>query len=1180
MIDPDTPRQFDNLPREFFIEEPVEAGGQGRIKLCTIKPADVDLQVSGFRVSFEAEGMSGARGVVPRHGMPLVGFGDLNPLDTLGTVQGGGGVALYFSPEGLDIIGPVEAEGRQDDPELLTMRAIFALQPEGGAHAGMVSRHQVTFAISRSVLRDEQIKLSFEPQVGDHLDETYRSLKEDWGVDRLILQSYPRNAGAPIDLGSVSVLGEQLSALSKATDVEMVATLDRIGDPQRAMTDALSLEEASGGDRLLQILDENGQHNPRLRLIPAPGRTLLAERSIRLLTGEALLREADHRRGFNLRLELLVQDGGKRRRLGAPISIPCAIEPVLGATRLIIEPLGVPGASMNRVDLPDELRPGAMVHKPLSGATLEDMGKDRGGVPVRSQVLELDFLLDGKLEANDEIRVDAQVEVISTKGQPVPPQGTPLVTIEHDQSANPRSPVSTSLIFRPGQRHARLWVRAPQSIAPYAKGYDGRIDPAAGCDIRVTIQARKPVEGVAVFERKFRITERRERRSLAIDLGTSCLAATLTDARGAPHLARLGSVLAQFDPAACEAGEYFISSMVSFDPQDNWRAEDVPQSLWAHVPDAAMAVDPRQAARGMNRHYALAVPPLGRGNPAAVVSGLKMQLGHRASSLELGTDVWSVESDPGVTRRINVEQAVSDLLHEIADFYLPWSGDMADAAYPRLVLTHPVRFGAEQKASLRRAAGALCTRLGLDANNAADLTLVAESDAVATYYLNRLPDGDKQQVRAVVFDLGGGTLDLSLVEADRTAPGLGGRVGKARSIARSGAELGGESIDLVLYFIIDAALAALDENARAQYQYALTEKAQGERHLTAKRHLARAIAAAKIDLTRRCRAASQNKRYHWPEDEIFRVQVGALGGQAAKWPVCEREGGAMRKGDVRLGKGLRLVRDGEAIWLEMSKAAVNRPAMQDLMHFLCHDALHYLFDRGAGQARHQEADFLIVSGRASLWPLVYENLSKTLAAGGIALDFASDQPGSETELKGAVTLGAISRAGDTAAGWDEQALAPAHYALLVSEIDFDGRERFQQLVPEAQFPALHSYGGYMRLVEVPPALTIRDLQENEWARAMVAPTGIAADPRDLNLAGHETAPELVRHADGRVELRIGRSTFQVDGSRFGHPAALHRAQFDVTQEHAPPKLPGSVAPDRLEAQAREDRTRSERSHVA
>ncbi|MEO1292744.1 MAG: hypothetical protein AAFV62_07935, partial [Pseudomonadota bacterium] len=598
------------------------------------------------------------------------------------------------------------------------------------------------------------------------------------------------------------------------------------------------------------------------------------------------------------------------------------------------------------------------------------------------------------------------------------------------------------------------------------------------------------------------------------------------------------------------------------------RAEAFPESLWTYDDDALIRVDPSSAAKALGREHVVAVPPSpqNRATLGATVLAPKMKLADGDATVMLTEDVWTRSSSPGSTRRVRVESVIADALHEIADFYLPRAGLIADALYPRLVLTHPTRFGAEQRAALRRAAQPMARRLGLEAEDDGDLVLVAESDAVAAHYLNKLSDDARPNVRAVVYDLGGGTLDLSLVEANRTAPQHGQRAAKAVTLARGGAEVGGDTIDLVLYFIIAAALERLGSGAQAIYQHDLTAPAKGQRaHLSAKRQMAWAIHAAKADLTEQCRAASRDGdgpgHYHWPENVPFRVQVGAVGGQATDWPVRERDGGSLRRHDELLGRGLTLKRDGDAIVLEMSKSAVERPAMVELMRFMTRDVLDHLFNRGRGEPRHREADTLIVSGRASLWPLIYEGLAAALTDGGIATEFAQVHPDTETALKGAVTLGAISCAADLAAGHEVERTDPAHYAILVSEIDFDGTEHFQQLVPERSFPEMRGYSGYMRLVEVPPGLTVRALNASPWARSLIAPTGIGADPRDLSLADTDASPSFTRRPDGRVELQIGSTSFQVDGSRFGHAPALHRAQFDVTSDLLPQDVLDGVTPE-------------------
>ncbi|MEL6317752.1 MAG: hypothetical protein AAFR16_08975, partial [Pseudomonadota bacterium] len=716
-------------------------------------------------------------------------------------------------------------------------------------------------------------------------------------------------------------------------------------------------------------------------------------------------------------------------------------------------------------------------------------------------------------------------------------------------------------------RRARFVAAIEQSERAFEQALDALYEPGQAFQLELDLKIAGLVGGALRAVRPFRFEAVSDRRVLAIDLGGAAIAAALSDEAGEPKLLPLGRAMARVDPQTAEGDGYFIDSALGLGADECWRPRLAPETLWRAVPGAALAVDAEDAALGLERNYLLASPPLsGAAQARARPQGPRLSLGAvklaaEGGALPLDRAVWTADSAPDLARAVDPEKVVADALHELVDHHMAAIGATADAYCASVAMTAPTRAGPRQRARLRRAVLPMLRRLGHDPDKAANaITLVSEAEAALAHHLNRLPADGRGKVSAALFDLGAATLDMAIATADRIDPQNGARVRGAEISAQVGVEIGGDAIDLVLYFTIADALRRLSEAPDAPARLVVDPlepiadmrparvagdpASTPEARLAAKEALIRAIRRAKVDLSERCRAASPSGEYGWPSNELFRVQVG-LGADAAAparrapstpradWPVQEiRPGAVAAAGPVRLAGGVTLEADADgrsegagpgALRLSFTRAAIERPAMRELMRFLTEDALGHLFNRrsrrrtgrsgdfSAAVAPIEPVDYLIVSGRAALWPLVYEGLSAALdATGGLASEravaraFAHPEPESDAALKSAAVRGSAVAATEQTAraarrDHDQEESDLRHFALLVSERDLEGRERFTQLIPRSRFDQMRGYSGFMRLVSAPPRLTIDELNASPWARALIAPTGVAADSRSLGL---------------------------------------------------------------------------------
>ncbi|MGD1869393.1 MAG: hypothetical protein ACFB0F_07755 [Neomegalonema sp.] len=673
-----------------------------------------------------------------------------------------------------------------------------------------------------------------------------------------------------------------------------------------------------------------------------------------------------------------------------------------------------------------------------------------------------------------------------------------------------------------------------------------RIEPAA-------IGDGEAPGAALVIERPIQF-QARARATIAIDFGAAAACAAIS-APGAPVRTL------RFD------GVELLASEASLSATEASRFSSAPETLWAHAPAGGFDLAPKRLETLRQRPFVVGLPAGRQSDPRATVAAMIKRLAD--DTIRLATPVWSVETNT-MTDAVSSRDVLSATLEEFADRWLTAAseadGIASDGA--QVVLIHPNRLGAKRSSALRAAARAMLRRLGLDPDKEAPV-LVSAADAVASFSINQLPLDGRQTVRALVYDLGGSSLDLSVVEAERIAPEHGSRSGFAQTLAHGGADIGADSLDLLLFLTINRALSRIDPQRHgARRRFDLTEaSADGsgapDERLIAKRRLADAIQVAKATLTRRCREATAAELYHWPNETPFEVQVGVIGGDAEAWPVVEDARSAIQP-TQDLGSGVSLLRRDRSLVLSFEKSAVITPAISRLTRFLTETAVRHAFDKApfdrrdtAQTARHEEADYLIIAGRGALWPPIWEGLAKTLAEGGVATAFGFAQPFEETLMKTAAARGGLSRLADAIAAEPGQpindlaALEPpqAHYALLISELGADGRETFQQLAPEASFSQIQGYSGHMRLVEAPSGLRMSDIIRDPWARTLIAPTGVGGDPRDLGLGSGAPPPRLIppQNTAQPPELRIGDARLSADASWFGHAPALYLSQFDVSQ---------------------------------
>lgn len=789
---------------------------------------------------------------------------------------------------------------------------------------------------------------------------------------------------------------------------------------------------------------------------------------------------------------------------------------------------------------------------------------DYAGGSMRVPLVTLSALVEGHLDPGQGLSFDAPDWCWRVDDTPVPKDQSPLTLVETDRPDRP-GPGADSNRW---QWRLRLDTgRARDALSVAGNALQG--------EVQLTAVARsatgQPLGSWRVLV-PVRLSSSRN-RFLAIDLGTSSTAMALAQGSHPPEAVNLGEVVARYDSGHEESGrspQAFMASSVGLDPAHEWRSKVAASSLWPWFDQGFVIPGAELVARKLGRHYAVAVPyaPAERfgHERGAVLSAPKMLLMEHDARKALDTDLWrnpdadwSAEDGPGPKHSVDVERLVGDLFHELVDFHLPWATDIDTALGATLVLTHPSRYGAEQKKRLRRSARAACERL---ASDPLGVVLVPESDAALAYLSKRsralARDADTQ--RLLGFDLGAGTLDVSLAE-------YGGSAGRGtdRLLHRVGAGVGGDTIDLVLFFIIDALLQRLDTASDwAAYQCPLVtacDQAPAEQRpnrLSAKRNLARALRRAKTRLSQDCRDATAGGRYRWPDGVFMDVQVGLSSGlDAAGWPVGLVPG---RGADTRrLAAGAVLEQRGTDLVLRLSRDAVERPAMRELMRFMTRTLVEKALVDPDGRPCRELPSWLTVSGRAALWPLVYEGLAKTCADLLPDTRFTHPQPLEPGELKRAVVTGAIQIA-QAGGGFDEDDRLEPRRALMV----WTAEDNMHASRVQAWTYLDHDYrpislrgGTAMSLMSAPPGLDIEELNR-PWMLYLL----LEVSNHNPQVIPQHSDGDAVRwnDQDGSVEFESG-TDYQVrpGGRPIVHPG-FYQMNYDVAVIHAPPGWPASVAP--------------------
>lgn len=580
---------------------------------------------------------------------------------------------------------------------------------------------------------------------------------------------------------------------------------------------------------------------------------------------------------------------------------------------------------------------------------------------------------------------------------------------------------------------------------------------------------------------------------LAIDLGVSAISVSFGDSLGNPPIpVPLARRLARVDPKHDEGGQdggrggsdALISSAIGISPFDaqmpmrgsrearpseptrtgEWRSRF---ALWeglTSLPREKVLPTPGDIARAKDRTYIVSLPyaPASRlsNRTDGVLFSPKLALTHQDAMVRV-PGRYSVWSDAEkrwapASEVLDPKRVLAYALEDLADLHIQAaSSELAEKCHgATVIMTYPNQYTEDQKALLKAQVARFCERVGSDPSK---VELVSESDAVCQYYYyNRwiqVPN-DERLIRILVFDMGAGTLDLSLLQyphihAPPSAP-------PQKVLARMGAAVGGNSIDTVLFAYLDQVLRLASQRVDGlELVHALgdsTSSSTGLKAETARRQLFLALKDAKREISEAVRehaARSETDRFYaWHEDIAFDVVVGSFD-DPEEWPLQPNPRLPPFDEKIPLAEGITIQCVDRTIDLGASsevhkmlvvsfqkKVFEKEGPMASLMKFACDDCVSLLLKQLEAHGATSGIDLVVVSGRASLWPMVYERLRKRLRPeNSDAPSFVHSIPPAPEDMKLAVAAGAIRSVQFQRLDESDLRSPPVHVVTLVDPSD-------------------------------------------------------------------------------------------------------------------------------------------------
>lgn len=451
------------------------------------------------------------------------------------------------------------------------------------------------------------------------------------------------------------------------------------------------------------------------------------------------------------------------------------------------------------------------------------------------------------------------------------------------------------------------------------------------------------------------------------------------------------------------------------------------------------------------------------------IGDIKQKITTGQKTIYAGRQVWWHDPSSGKVRKISrivTHELLGDYLDELLKLYvsrfmlgysrtdfLPF--DLGDEdivgimANPRIVLTHPAGIGEEQLEIYRNAARPVVRRISgqqFDFNvadeqqlQADEPVLILESVAAARYSIDKLghqlasmagPDGKSSLVS---LDIGAGTFDVSILALEAN-----NRTFDFEVLQSFGLGIAGERLDAALITRVAAILCELFQKREAEEAFGTLsgqvrrlpthdDRAQWGQPNELLIRLKRQLRLAKARLSEQI-FEKNSPGYSWPQDLTLDILIdekqelqGIIEFSVANLKSRKRSFSVNRT-DIEL----QYVAAGEAGPDGEGKNRGSRtflrlgPDAFDSRHWqleeglvTCADVVEALgrivpeiaIETARGFDPLQPLN-IIVTGRTSLWPPLYSEITKTVADSGHAAKMLSPMPFAAQEMKTAVVRGA------------------------------------------------------------------------------------------------------------------------------------------------------------------------------
>lgn len=586
---------------------------------------------------------------------------------------------------------------------------------------------------------------------------------------------------------------------------------------------------------------------------------------------------------------------------------------------------------------------------------------------------------------------------------------------------------------------------------------------------------------------------------VAIDIGTSSLCVATGLGPDGIEFVKLAKYLRLRDKDHLEAEtlvgkqvpDALVSSTIGVFPAgdselNHWRKSILPTSVWWNEGS------PRVGSAGYDLSSTAADEDLpevsvpfvmarnllwGSGDGSLVAQNLKMQALSQRAEAKLTT--LGARTTSGPTASVSVTSLYRAIFRELAAAHLPWSENFAAMRNGTLVLSHPNLITPKAFAWMKEAAEPLRIALGVDRKN---VLLVTEGRAALQYaaaeYGRRIEDLCKdrpgQPARLLVFDLGAGTLDVTMGQVNFEGP----KEDMVQETASVGASVGGNTMDLVLYFLLHDRLVDLEQRGVISYETRLVvDKSEtadtGKSALGTRRAVRLAIDRAK-------RALYQIPDGEWEEhtDRSFEFEIEVRTDHRALLQINNEGLGEIYLKEAPPGPNERR-RMMLCIPIPLSQIA-DYPAMQNLMSFMVRDVPLIL-----KRQVKSKPDFVALTGRASLWPPFRAALSTAFKDQESPLYNAEwlDENSTVDHLKSAVVEGAVNYARNYSEGTGTK-----RRSQLPEFGIFRTTRAGREFRPEESGPRPSFVGNNEAVVSHPAGLEAFSIDSPDWRMSLLLKT--------------------------------------------------------------------------------------------